>query len=145
MKTDIYTAYLYFRFLPNDRVIGGLLLLNEQNYPKDFRYCTSDDINPVQKALYGDKLSSYLIQSSCNSLLDKLDCEPSYVITNNFLSNEVLDASYPFFHANFSSGECKLRPLNSEENEIPPSINESSIITESFQRIENALKILIPK
>ncbi|MCO4783538.1 MAG: hypothetical protein KC646_14520 [Candidatus Cloacimonetes bacterium] len=145
MKTDNYTAYLYFRFLPNDRVIGGLLLLNEQNYPKDFRYCTSDDINPVQKALYGDKLSSYLIQSSCNSLLDKLEFEPNYVITNNFLSNEVLDATYPFFHASFSNGESQLRALNTDEKEIPPSINDSSIITESFKRIENALKILIPK
>ncbi|MCJ8346336.1 hypothetical protein MJH12_12405 [bacterium] len=142
---DIYIAYLYFRFLPNDRIISGLLVLNDQNYPKDFRYSTSDDINPVQRALYGDKLSSYLIQSSCDSLLDKLEFEPSYIVTNNILDNEILNSVYPFFQAVFNQGETKLRALNSEAQQIPPSIDDALVINESFKRIENALKLLIAK
>ncbi|PCJ20374.1 MAG: hypothetical protein COB02_04900 [Candidatus Cloacimonadota bacterium] len=145
MDNKFNIAYLYFRFLPNDKLIAGFLILDNKNYPKDFRYCISDDINPIQRALYGNKLSSFLIQSTCKSLLENLEFEPSYIITNHTLEGDILESSYPFVQAIFNEGECKLSPLTPNKEQIPDLITDTSIISESFKRVENALKLLISK
>ena len=145
MDPNNYIAYLYFRFLPNDKLIAGFLILDNRHYPKDFRYCISDDINPVQKTLYGEKLSSYLTHNACESLLENLEYDPSFILSNHVLEGEVLNLPYPFFHSIIQNGENKLQLLNPDKFENIELQLEADLNIEAFKRIENALKLLVSK
>jgi hypothetical protein len=146
-KTSGQLAFLYFDFLPAEGVRAGLLILNRYGYPEDFSYSTSINPTPLQKALYGDLLESYLLQKLAIELYAELPENIIAVFTNHpFTLSDTGNIKKPLYHIKINEEENpEFVPLYQFKADIEPSALLAEYpfeLTEPFSRIEKALKLL---
>ena len=70
-SAELHFGYLQFLFLARETLIAGLLVVDENGFPLDFRFCKAVKPNPLQRTLYGDSLEPYLIESVTKELKTK--------------------------------------------------------------------------
>ena len=142
----LYLGYLYFLFLARESVLGGCLVIDQDGYPQDFRYSMARHPDPLQKALYGQSLQPYLIDSMTASLLNELVFTPNFFLTNyrHQYSDEAMPL--PVFYLDLSDQD-KPKPILLNEKILENSFEEMEArlkfpLLEPFQRVEEALEML---
>lgn len=146
-KTSGQLAFLYFDFLPAEGVRAGLLILNRYGYPEDFSYSTAINPTPLQKALYGDLLESYLLQKLALELYSELPENTIAVFTNHpFVLTDTGSIKKPLYHIKTHEEEApEFIPIYQFKADTEPAILLAEYpfeISEPFSRIEKALKLL---
>ena len=144
-SAELHFGYLQFLFLARETLIAGLLVVDENGFPLDFRFCKAVKPNPLQRTLYGDSLEPYLIESVTKELFSELNATPIICFSNYRFpfSNENLP--YPVSLMKMVDEELFVETLN----EIPCNMDikeiEESIqfqIYEPFRRIQQALEMI---
>jgi hypothetical protein len=140
---QIYYSFLFFQFLPAGRINAGLLTLNSQGFPEDFRYTLCPDINTMQEILFGDNLENWLILSSTKQLFNDFSLSPGILFSNYSGELELPDSiKCPTV---FIPKEEPSKGIQSQVNneEAYRAFELTGIIPdEIFTRIEHALKAL---
>ena len=143
---ELHFAYLYFMFLAKETLMAGLLVLDKQGFPKDFRFSTATKPNPLQKILYGECLEPYLIESVTQELCKDLSVTPSHVLTNFRYQFSETSLPYPVYLVIKGEGATpKIDRLNSIDPQRPieEACQEASFsMVEPFQRLEDALNLV---
>ena len=144
--TPLHLGYLYFHFLAQESVIGGCLVVDRDGFPQDFRYSLATHPDALQKALYGQCLQPYLIESMTTSLVSELVCTPTLFLTNYRFSYSPESMPFPIFYLDFSNPE-EQKTVSLNEISIEPQVenyrDEIRFSTEEpFARLEEALTLL---
>ncbi|MBT3784008.1 hypothetical protein HOF92_03460 [bacterium] len=144
--TTLHLGYLYFLFIAQESVIGGCLIVDRDGFPQDFRYSLATHPEPLQKALYGQCLQPYLIESMTTSLVSELVCTPSLFLTNYRYSYSPESMPFPIFYLDLSDPEQRKTLALNEMPLEPPAANYTDEIKfsseEPFARLEEALTLL---
>ncbi len=144
-QIELNFGYLQFLFLAHETLIAGLLVVDENGFPLDFRFCKAVKPNPLQRTLYGDSLEPYLIESVTKELFADLNASPLTCFSNYRFPFSSENLPYPASLMKMVDDELFVEPLN----QIPCSMDlkeiEESIqfqIYEPFKRIEQALNMI---
>ena len=147
----------------NGKYTGGLLVVDQDGIPQEFKY--SEPITPtkLQRIIYGKALEKYLsIEIIAKTLLSKSDTKPSVVLTDNV---DIVEAADNVFHiSKAAAGEEGINKIDEGEymigslgtfyrimgnsdlsedtlNELL-SLSESIDLLEPFQRLQRALEFV---
>ncbi|MBW7876921.1 MAG: hypothetical protein H3C47_13150 [Candidatus Cloacimonetes bacterium] len=146
-QNQAWIAYLAFQFPSADRFTVGLLSLDKQGFPVDFRFSSPVQPTAMQKALYGATLESWLIQSIAKDLFKDMAHKPQLVITNyKEITSEWLGLPlYLLERGNTVSDLVLVDPLGKKEEELLSVVSQFTIdLQEPFKRIEQALALIPP-
>ena len=143
--TDLHFGYLNFSFFARETLIAGLLVVDENGFPIDFRFCKAVKPNPLQRTLYGDSLEPYLIESVTKELFSDLTGNPAICFSNYRFpfSSEALP--YPVSLMKMVEEELFVEPLNQITCKMQISEIEESIdfqLYEPAERVEQALNMI---
>ena len=146
-QNQAWIAYLAFQFPSADRFTVGLLCLDRQGFPVDFRFSSPVQPTAMQKALYGATLESWLIQSIAKDLFKDMAQKPQLVITNyKEMSGEWLGLPLYLLERGSSLENLVLiDAMGKKEEELLLVVSQFTIdLQEPFKRIEQALALIPP-
>ncbi len=137
-----FAGYLAFVFSGADHFTVGLLVLDRDGFPLDFRFSSPVQPSAMQKALYGQSLEPWLLQSVCRELFRGLQEKPRILLTNyKELDPDWLEV--PLYL--MERGE---KPVPMDENAENQEEDRDWLETarfdlqEPFTRIEEALRLI---